>query len=111
MIIGIGIDSVTISRFQQKKSPEFVKKLLTEHELNKYKSVIGDNNQNIFLAIRWAFKEAIFKALRTWDDFTQLEIRKINGAYECSLNDKIKLHLSISHEGERLVAVAVAERV
>ncbi|AAP56755.2 Holo-[acyl-carrier-protein] synthase [Mycoplasmoides gallisepticum CA06_2006.052-5-2P] len=111
MIIGVGIDVVSIDRFQAKKSDEFIKKLLTEHEQNKYKTVIGESNQNIFLAIRWSLKEAIFKALKTWDEFTQLEIRKIHGAYECSLNEKIKLHLSISHEGQRLVAMAVAERI
>ncbi|SYV94576.1 Holo-[acyl-carrier-protein] synthase, partial [Mycoplasmoides gallisepticum] len=53
MIIGVGIDVVSIDRFQAKKSDEFIKKLLTEHEQNKYKTVIGESNQNIFLAIRW----------------------------------------------------------
>ncbi|QZX48849.1 holo-ACP synthase [Mycoplasma sp. E35C] len=111
MIIGVGIDVTNIARLQQKKSPEFIKKLLTDHEQDKYRAIIGDFNQNVFLAVRWAFKEAIFKALKTKDEFTQLEIRKVNGAYECVLNEKIKLHLSISYEGDNLIALVVAERV
>ncbi|WP_027123983.1 holo-ACP synthase [Mycoplasmoides pirum] len=111
MILGVGIDVVDIKRISNRKSNEFVKKLLTQNELNKYNSLKDANKEDMFLAVRWALKEAIYKSLKIKQLFTDLDIKKINGLYECFLvNDNtINLHLSVSYEADMITAICVAE--
>lgn len=111
MILGVGIDVVDVNRIGEKKTPDFVRRLLTESELKKYAEVHDERKQNLFLAVRWALKEAIYKSLKTKQLFTDLDIKKINGLYECFLSDdkSINLHLSVSYESQMVTAICVAE--
>lgn len=111
MILGVGIDVVDVRRIAKNKSDEFVKRLLTESEFKKYETLKDEYKENMFLAVRWALKEAIYKSLKTKQLFTDLEIKKINGSYECFLvNDStINLHLSVSYEANTISAICIAE--
>ncbi len=111
MILGVGVDVVDINRIAKKKSGEFAKKLLTENELSKYMGLNDPDKENMFLAVRWALKEAIYKSLKVKQLFTDLDIKKINGTYECFLVDDqtINLHLSVAYEANLITAICVAE--
>ncbi|WP_033159745.1 holo-ACP synthase [Mycoplasmoides alvi] len=111
MILGVGIDVVNITKIAEKKTDEFIKRLLTESELKKYQELKDDRKENMFLSVRWALKEAIYKSLKTKQLFTDLEIKKINGSYECFLVDDntINLHLSVSYESNTISAICIAE--
>lgn len=111
MILGVGIDVVNVLRIAEKKSEDFVSKLLTPNELKKYRELKDEKKENMFLAVRWALKEAIYKSLKTKQLFTDLDIKKINGLYECFLSDNktIALHLSVSYESNTVSGICVAE--
>ncbi|WP_027119477.1 holo-ACP synthase [[Mycoplasma] testudinis] len=111
MILGIGIDVVNIKRIASKKNLDFVKKLLTASEFKKYQSLTSPTNEDMFLAVRWALKEAIYKSLKTKQYFSDLEIKKINGLYECFIDDTLQLHLSVSYESDTVTAICLAERI
>lgn len=111
MILGVGIDVVDIDRIAQKKSNILIKRLLTKNEYSKYLTINDPKKENMFLAVRWALKEAIYKSLKTKQLFTDLDIKKVNGCYECFLDDKnnINLHLSVSYEDNKVTAICIAE--
>ena len=69
-----------------------------------------------FLTVRWAIKEAAYKALfplynPTWRDLTVFKAPtdggKPNLVFEGSA--RVKLHVSVSHDGEYTVANVLAE--
>ncbi|CDN40318.1 holo-ACP synthase [Mycoplasma amphoriforme] len=111
MILGIGIDVVSIKRISAKKTLDFAKKLLTADEFKKYQTLKSSINEDMFLAVRWALKEAIYKSLKTKQLFSDLEIKKVNGLYECYIDDEIVLHLSVSYENDTVTAICLAERI
>lgn len=61
-IFGIGIDSLEITRFEKKNLPSLAKRILTEDELKEFNEA---KSQAVFLAKRFAVKEAVSKALGT----------------------------------------------
>ena len=64
MIIGTGIDIVEIDRFKKIKDLKGIaKKILHTNELEEFNKKAKD--QTIFLAKKFAFKEAFVKALGT----------------------------------------------
>ena len=65
MILGIGTDIATISRFANSKSimDTFANKILTDYELQEYNTLT--NYYDKYLAKKWAAKEAIAKAFGT----------------------------------------------
>lgn len=109
MILGVGIDMVNVKRIAEKKNIDFINRLLTSSELKKYHTIKEPQNENMFLAVRWALKEAIYKSLKTKQLFSDLDIKKINGLYECQIDENITLHLSVSYENEMVIAICVAE--
>lgn len=69
-----------------------------------------------FLTVRWTIKEAAYKALfplykPTWKDLTVSKVPADGGkpclAFEGSA--KVKLHVSVSHDGEYTIANVLAE--
>lgn len=109
MILGVGIDMVNVKRIAEKKNIDFINRLLTSNELKKYHTIKESNNENMFLAVRWSIKEAIYKSLKTKQLFSDLDIKKINGLYECEIDESITLHLSVSYENEMVIAICIAE--
>ena len=69
-----------------------------------------------FLAVRWAIKEAAYKALSplykpTWKDLTVSKTLEDDGKPSLAFEKyaKVKLHASVSHDGEYTVASVLAE--
>ena len=78
-ILGLGIDVVAISRFEEatERSPGFVERVFTESERDRSVSS---------LAARWAAKEAVFRCLgTTWKrgtNWTDVEVVSDAGSVE-----------------------------
>lgn len=115
MIIGTGIDLVTISRFREMPRKEkLAEKILTEIEYDEY---TNSDDQGLYLARAWAVKEAVAKSFGTgiaddvvWKNM-QLSKNK-NGQPLLQLKkplirEGIQCHVSISHDGDSLIATAV----
>ena len=115
MILGTGIDLVSISRFQEMPRKEkMAERILTEQE---YKDYLTANDQGLFLARTWAVKEAVAKAFGTGIDkdtvWKNIALRKtpLGQPVVLFLNELESVekicHVSISHDGDMLIANAV----
>lgn len=123
MIVGIGTDILQIARMRKawERAPKLAERILTPSELNH---CINTTDSALFLAKRFAAKEAVSKALGTgigrgisWhhieiikDELGRPLVELNSGAAErakvLSINS---LHLSYSDEKEYVVAFVVAE--
>lgn len=122
MIIGVGIDSIEIARVGQSvdNNPRLGQRLFTPRELEQLPSGARRLSR---LAALYAAKEAVFKALGTGlagHSWQQVEVcHNQKGAPKVQLRAKAaetaaglgicRLHISISHDQERAVAICVAE--
>ena len=125
MILGIGVDMVSVRRVEQsleRFGDRFARKVLSAEELARYRDA---SLPAAFLAKRFAAKEAVAKALgtgmRAGVHFVQITIaRKKSGAPSIELSgaarqraDKLgvgTIHISISDEADHAIALAVMER-
>ncbi|MGD9909461.1 MAG: holo-ACP synthase [Candidatus Izemoplasmatales bacterium] len=112
MIIGIGTDIVKITRVR----PSIVRKVLSPEETAQMESFVSEQRKIEFLAGRFAVKEAIKKAMPSFEKFSSMtELVILNteaGAPYLSspvFEDKV-IHLSISHEREYAIGLCVVER-
>ena len=107
MIIGTGIDLVSISRFQEMpRKDRLAKRILTENE---------------YLARVWAVKEAASKSFGTGiaDDvvWKNMQLSKSDRGQpilqlQKELQTKnMQCHVSISHDGDMLIATAILSNV
>jgi len=115
MIIGHGIDIVSLERFYQipiGRLDKMANRILTEQELSNYKT-ISNPKKPVYIAKIWASKEAISKAIGTGiqENTTWKSMNIQNNALG---KPEVKLEipnayclLSISHEKEYLVASAI----
>ncbi|UVD81520.1 4'-phosphopantetheinyl transferase superfamily protein [Mycoplasma iguanae] len=94
----IGIDITRISRFQN-KSENFAKRILSHNEFLEYKKI---DDKAYFLALRWAIKEALFKADNTLLSFQKINISKINKKYFYK-----NFQITTSKEDDYLIACVV----
>jgi holo-[acyl-carrier protein] synthase len=124
MIIGIGTDIVSISRFSailQRQGERFAKRILTDTEFNEFRN---SHQQEHFLAKRFAAREAVAKAFGT--GFTQgLSLKHIQithdeqgkpmvALYDNAIEIKERLginhiHISIADEKEFAIAYVIME--
>ena len=138
-IIGIGIDIVHIPRIASlvaRRSPtKLATRILSPSELREWEalfprtsaipvSVTGSNLDGIvvekwfgYLVVRWAIKEAAYKALfpvykPTWKDLTVSKALADGGKPSLTFKGplEVKLHVSVSHDGEYAVANVLAEK-
>lgn len=106
MIRGVGADVVQVERITKAmRNPRFVRRILTEAERAHADSAV-------FVAGRWAAKEAIAKAMGcslSWQDVEVLP--GANGAPVVRWRNgwSRRIHLSISHERSVALAVAIWE--
>jgi holo-[acyl-carrier protein] synthase len=139
-IIGIGIDIVHTPRVASlvaRRTPrKLATRILSPRELREWEKMAPSISATPsvakpekgadeivaerwfrFLAVRWAVKEAAYKALfplyePTWKDLTVFKTPEGGGkpslAYEKFA--EVKLHVSVSHDGEYTVANVLAER-
>lgn len=116
MIVGIGVDTVDIERFeaQLSRTPKLRSRLFTPSE-----RVLSIDS----LAARFAAKESLIKALRGSDGLGWHDMEVLRGVDRVptftatqalqnvlSLRGIDTLHLSISHDGTVATAFVVAER-
>lgn len=66
-IIGIGIDLVDIKKLKEKDINKLSKRILSEEELLLFNDFNNQDAQTLFLAGRFAAKEAIFKCFKKGD--------------------------------------------
>jgi len=137
-IIGIGIDIVHTPRLVSlvaRRSPtKLASRILSPNEFRDWEKLfppipstpvpvnerdlgnIADEKWFGFLAVRWAIKEAAYKALfplykPTWKDLTVSKDPAGGGKPTLAFDGstKVKLHVSVSHDGEYTVANVLAE--
>lgn len=100
----VGIDLTTISRFRD-KDDHYARCYLTPSEFQIYASLKEQTSKEVFLATRWASKEAIFKATQD-PNFTSYSIlNEANG--KPYVADHPEMKLSISHDGDMAVAIVI----
>ncbi len=101
----IGVDITGISRFKNRKE-RFVNCILTEEELRLYHT-LSEEKKPVFLATRWACKEAIFKATQNKNYLQYSILNDTNG--KPYVQNEPKMHISISHESDTVIAFVVIE--
>jgi len=123
MIYGIGIDIIKIDRMQeadQKWGRKFIEKFLTSDEI---KYCFEKKVPYLSVAVRFAAKEALIKAIGSEIAVNMKDIEiilnekgrpsiKVKGALESFFKENTitKCHLSLSHEREFGVACVVLEQ-
>lgn len=128
MILGIGVDLVSIERINQLKNQfgdKFLERIFTENEVNFSRTKTA---AEFFLAKRFAAKEAFSKALGLGigrginftdieisnDQFGKPEIKIINGKEEFVKKhfhcESFLIHLSMSDEKTFATAMVVIEK-
>jgi holo-[acyl-carrier protein] synthase len=123
MIVGIGIDLVSVARLAEKsKSRPFVEKIFSKDEIAYCESA---SKKEQHYAVRFAAKEAFLKALGKGMamsfDLKDIEIMKneseqptirLHGEFE-KLRTKEGWHsvqVSLSHEGDHATAIVIIEK-
>ncbi len=139
MILGTGIDIVDVSRFMgwSKYSKERLLKVFSDYELS-FASQKSEGCFAQYLAVRFAAKEALFKALSASlvnlgltknsfsFQFARQYIEVISGEWEVPIfkinwhafeekvgsnfSKDLKTHLSLSHEKEYATAVVIISK-
>jgi holo-[acyl-carrier protein] synthase len=123
MIYGVGIDLVKIERVKdvvEKWGKRFLDRVFTEGELSY---CYEKKEPYLSLAVRFAAKEALVKAIGSAIPVSLTDIEvinvdtgkpflKVNGKLEDFFKEKLikKAHLSLSHEHEYGVACVVLEQ-
>lgn len=103
--LDVGIDITSIKRFENRKE-KFIRCILTEEEYSIYKD-LSPNKMCVFLATRWACKEAIFKAT---EDSKYLEYSILNSPTgKPYILNHPNMRVSISHEGDTVIAIVIVE--
>ena len=122
MIYGVGIDLVKIERFKdaiEKWGDKFLKKVFTENEISY---CYEKKNPYLSLAVRFAAKEALIKAIGSEVPVLLTEIEVINAANgrpDIKISGRLKeffsersikqTALSLSHEKDYGIACVVLE--
>jgi len=117
MIKGIGIDLIELDRIQtvMKKNSRFIRRVLTDKEMELYQNLQSDSRKLEFLAGRFAAKEAFSKAAGTGIgtlSFQDITIsQEENGApfLQAKGYEDKHIFISISHSRDYCVAQAVIE--
>ncbi|KAF9006444.1 4'-phosphopantetheinyl transferase [Cyathus striatus] len=126
-ILGIGVDLVHVPRIMAlitRRTPHrFATRILNDQEFSQMKSLDEPTLHDYarFLSVRWAVKEAAYKAMfpTVYPTWKELSYRGIEGFNKPSVayhpfdrRDGLKIgpiHLSVSHDGEYVVATVIAE--
>ncbi|MDE7099903.1 MAG: 4'-phosphopantetheinyl transferase superfamily protein [Malacoplasma sp.] len=101
----VGIDVTNIQKFVNKKEI-FAKRILTKNEYLDYLKT-DDYLKPKFLAVRWALKEAAYKAISKFKNifFTNIEFIRTNNYYKCITFDEIEV--SVSYNENLVYAIAI----
>ena len=124
MIVGIGIDTVSVSRLEkliQLRGEKFLRKVFSQSEIEE--GMKREKNASFFAA-RFAAREAFAKALgtgfRRGVSIRDIEVKKTDlGRPELSFTARVedmlkangiaRCHLSITHDGDSAQAIVILE--
>jgi holo-[acyl-carrier protein] synthase len=128
VILGIGIDSVEIHRFNNwhSYSTKKLKKVFTQHEIDYCLSCKAKSAERF--AVRFAAKEAFYKALCSFIPKTKISFfsmckqASIRNTYSAptlitdksiseNLPTKTKMHLSLTHSKTTATATIIVEAI
>ncbi|GAA5833255.1 hypothetical protein JCM3766R1_005453 [Sporobolomyces carnicolor] len=129
MIAGIGVDLLHLARLRAlltRRGPhQLASRILSQPELLEWdqrREARSRSEIERFLALRWTAKEAAYKALYpryelTWKDLVvSKRDKKPRLDFSPTFADKlgenagdVRLHLSVSHDADLMVAYVVAE--
>jgi holo-[acyl-carrier protein] synthase len=106
MVKGIGVDLAQLSRFVN-KDEKFVAKILTSNEIAQYQKLTSERKVE-YLAGRFAAKEAYYKAQNNVKiGYHDVEI--LDDYFKGPVINNPKAKISISHDGDYVVALVVVE--
>ncbi|KAG0709562.1 4'-phosphopantetheinyl transferase [Suillus ampliporus] len=129
-ILGIGVDILHLPRLigllNRRGSEAFATRILSSQELRSLELLTeqheGKSDSTArFLGVRWAVKEAAYKALYpirpTWKEVTYTSFNGATGAKPTLVYRPVcdnvrpadKLHVSVSHDGDYVLAQVIAE--
>ncbi|MBN0919258.1 4'-phosphopantetheinyl transferase superfamily protein [[Mycoplasma] gypis] len=103
-MFNVGIDLTTIKRFDEIDILA-IKRFLSKSEFDEYLEITKTHTKdfiNLFLATRWALKEAIFKADNRFYEFKKINITKHDNVYHFE-----NFSLSTSNENGMVIAIAI----
>lgn len=121
-ILGVGVDLVKISRIktalERHGARRFMQRILTKSEMEYALSTHGEDSLTLapHVAGRFAGKEAIFKCICPlerrlgWREFSIFSAEKIGLQVSGNLPHDIRVHVSISHDGDYAMATAIVSR-
>lgn len=101
----VGIDITSIKRFEN-RSDRFIKNILTEEEFSEY-SNLSFKAGILYLAIRWACKEAIFKATQDLNYLKYVILNYEDGRPYVLGHPEIKI--SIGNDEDFVTAIVIVE--
>ena len=111
----IGVDCVSVARFNDFKKDN-ITKLFTKSEIEYCDSKA---NKEQHYAVRFAAKEAVFKAFSSFGEKINLEIIEIKNKdsgqpfakIDADYSHKFNISLSLSHTSEIAIAVALVTKI
>lgn len=118
MIKGIGIDLILVEEVGMSTSKSYVDMLLSDKERKLYENVPSQEGKLMFLAGRYAAKEAIFKAAKRYNkdlkyhDLSVLREEDGTMRVESDFIDKNeRVHVTMTHTKQYALAYAIIESV
>ncbi|HHT55387.1 MAG TPA: holo-ACP synthase [Acholeplasma sp.] len=116
MILGIGIDLVQLRDIFTGTLEHYKELILSEEEVKLCENIPSIEGQAMFIAGRYAAKEAIFKALRKYNknlnyhDFAILNKKDGYTYVETNYPLEGTIHLTMTHTDEYALAYVVIEK-
>lgn len=116
MIIGIGIDLVQLRDIFTGTVEHYKELILSDEEVKLCENIPSLEGQAMFIAGRYAAKEAIFKALRKYNknlnyhDFAILNKKDGYTYVETNYPLEGTIHLTMTHTDEYALAYVVIEK-
>lgn len=106
MIRGIGVDAVEISRMEKAMViPGFKESTFTKKEIENEHGNFAE-----YYAVRFACKEAVFKALHKEMDWRKIEtLSKPDGSPYVIMENEGVIHISVTTEGGIAIAYCAIE--
>lgn len=99
----VGIDIVHLVRLNLDNA--FIKLVLTDDEINIFNDIKTEERKREYLGGRFAAKEAIFKATQDRNYLAYIILNdEVNRPY---VKDHEEIAISISHDGEYAIAIAI----
>lgn len=122
MLLGVGVDLLNrarlVSLFSRKPPSRLARRVLGPVEMGEFSKLSNDTERTNYLATRWTIKEATYKALYPHEVLTWKEVcvskhmgKPVVALIDSQRAQKYNMHVSLSHDGESIIAFVVAERI